>query len=44
MAVVCSACVTKGRRGEGIRDRKEGRTYFRECQKCGTTEKILSEA
>ena len=44
MPVVCSACGTKGRRGEGIRVRKEGRTYFRDCKKCGATETIWSEA
>ena len=44
MPVVCSTCGTKGRRGERIRVRKEGLTYFRECQICGTTEMIWSEA
>ena len=44
MPVVCSACGAKGRRGEGIRVRKEGRTYFRDCNKCGATETIWTEA
>ena len=44
MPVVCCACGAKGRRGEGTRVRKEGKTYFRECQKCGTTEAIWREA
>ena len=44
MPQVCSRCGAEGRRGKGVRVRKEGRTYFRDCEACGTSEVIWTEA
>ena len=44
MPVVCSHCGSKGSHGKGVRIRKKGGTYFRDCQKCGETETIWREA
>ena len=43
MPEVCSACGTEGRRGDGVRIRKEGPNYFRDCEACGTSERIWTE-
>ncbi|MDE0458636.1 MAG: nuclease-related domain-containing protein [Chromatiales bacterium] len=43
MPTVCSSCGTVGRRGKGVRIRKEGPGYFRECEKCGLSEPVWSE-
>ena len=43
MPKVCSVCGTEGRRGNGIRVRKEGVNYFRDCEACGTSERIWIE-
>lgn len=43
MPTVCSSCGAEGRRGRGVRIRKEGPRYFRECEKCGVSEPIWSE-
>ena len=38
MPTVCSSCGTKGRSGKGVRIRKKGKHFFRECDTCGTSE------
>ena len=43
MPVVCSACGAKKGRDNGVRVRKEKKTYFRECEACGTSETIWIE-
>ena len=44
MPVVCSACGAERRRDQRIvKIRKEAGKYFRECQRCGTSEMIWSE-
>ena len=39
----CASCGTKGRRGKGVRIRKKGKSYFRDCETCGTSEIIWIE-
>ena len=43
MPTVCSSCGTKGRRGKGVRIRKKGTYYFRDCETCGISETIWIE-
>ncbi len=43
MPTVCSSCGTKGRRGKGVRVRKDGKYYFRDCETCGHSETIWIE-
>ena len=43
MPTVCSSCGLKGRRGKGVRIRKEGPRYFRECEGCEFSEPIWFE-
>ena len=43
MPVVCSSCGAEGRRGKGVRVRKDGTKYFRDCDGCGTSERIWTE-
>ena len=40
---VCSACGTRGQRGTGVRIRKMGANYFRDCEACGASERIWTE-
>ena len=40
---VCSACGTRGQRGTGVRIRKKGANYFRDCEACGASERIWTE-
>jgi len=44
MPTVCSACGTKGERGKGVKIRKEGPTYVRECEGCGIGEVVWRES
>ncbi len=37
---VCSACGADGKRGKGVRVRKDGPTYFRVCEECGIDEVV----
>ena len=43
MPTVCSSCGAKGRRGKGVRVRKDGKHYFRSCGTCGYSETIWTE-
>lgn len=43
MPTVCSSCGAKGQRGKGVRIRKKGKDYFRDCETCGTSEIIWSK-
>ena len=43
MPTVCSSCGAKGRHGKGVRIRKKGKYYFRDCDTCGTSETIWIE-
>lgn len=43
MPTVCSSCGTKGHRGKGVRIRKNGKHYFRDCETCGNSETIWIE-
>ena len=43
MPTVCSSRGTKGRRGKGVRVRKDGKYYFRNCETCGRSETIWIE-
>ncbi len=40
MATTCSACGTTGKHGKGVRIRKQGPTFYRDCKNCGTQEQI----
>ena len=40
---VCSACGAKKGRDDGVRVRKEKKTYFRDCQACRTSELVWTE-
>lgn len=44
MPTVCSACGGVGVRGQGVRIRKEGPKYFRDCQTCGISERIWTQS
>lgn len=41
-STVCSACEANGR-DKQVRVRKAKKTYFRDCQVCGTSELIWTE-
>lgn len=43
MPTACSACGA-GRGGRKVRTRKDGANYFRDCQECGHSERIWTEA
>ena len=43
MSTECSSCGTKGRRGKGVRVRKDGKYCFRDCETCGYSETIWIE-
>ena len=43
MPKVCPRCGAEGRRDDGVRVRKQGRTYFRDCKACGTSEVVWTE-
>lgn len=43
MPAECSTCGAKKGRDNGVRIRKEKKTYFRECEACGTSETIWIE-
>ena len=43
MPTVCSSCGAKGQSGKGVRIRKKGKDYFRDCEACGTSEIIWNE-
>jgi hypothetical protein len=43
ISTVCSACGAQGERGRVVKVKKEGRGYFRVCQKCGIEERIWLE-
>ena len=43
MPTVCSSCGTKGRHGKGVRIRKKGKHFFRECDTCETSEIVWIE-
>ena len=43
MPVVCTACGAQGRRGKGVRVRKDGSRYFRDCEACGTSETVWTD-
>ncbi len=43
MPAVCPTCGAKKGRDNGVRIRKEKKTYFRECEACGTSETIWIE-
>lgn len=42
MPTVCSVCGTEGR-SNGVRVRKEGMKYSRECEACGKSERVWTE-
>lgn len=43
MPAVCPTCGAKKGRDNGVRVRKEKKTYFRDCETCGTSELIWTE-
>ena len=43
MPAVCSTCGAKKGRDNGVRVRKEKKTYLRDCEACGTSETIWIE-
>ncbi len=43
MPAVCSLCGMEGKRGNGVRIRKEGAHYYRRCEACSIEEKIWTE-
>ena len=43
MPKICSACGTERRADNGVRIRKDGTTYFRDCKTCGSSERIWME-
>lgn len=43
MPAECSACGAKKGRENGVRVRKDKKTYFRDCEACGTSEPIWIE-
>ena len=43
MPTVCSSCGAEGRRGEGVRIRREGKEYFRDCESCRASEIVWIE-
>ncbi|MCQ3812371.1 MAG: NERD domain-containing protein [Acidimicrobiia bacterium] len=43
MPVECSACGAKKGRDSGVRVRKDKKTYFRDCEACGTSEPVWTE-
>ncbi len=43
MPTVCSSCGTKGSKGKGVKIRKDGKCYFRDCETCGISEPIWVE-
>ena len=43
MPVECSACGAKKGRDNGVRVRKDKKTYFRDCKACGESESIWAE-
>ncbi len=44
MPALCSACGAKKGRDNGVRVRKDKKTYFRDCKACGKSESIWTEA
>ena len=40
MPTECRSCGAKGHRGREVRIRKDGPTYFRDCQRCGNSELV----
>ena len=44
MPIACSNCGAQGERGDTVRIRKNGTSYFRDCSACGTCREIWTEA
>jgi len=40
MPTVCAACGAKGDRGRGVKIRKEGAAYYRDCGACGVSDRV----